>query len=55
MNEQYLNLYLGELEHYHNFSKSRLYSLLAECGFEAVRYGISERYRVCMVVIALRR
>jgi SAM-dependent methyltransferase len=47
------NPYWGELEHYHNFSRSRLYALLAESGFEPVRYGISERYRVCMEVVAL--
>lgn len=46
------NPYWGELEHYHNFSRTRLYALLAECGFEPVRYGISERYRACMEVIA---
>lgn len=47
--------YLGEIEHYHNFSRTRLYSLFDECGFEAVRYGISERYRACMEVLAVRK
>lgn len=46
------NPYWGELEHYHNFSRSRLYALLLETGFEPLRYGISERYRLCMEVIA---
>lgn len=46
------NPYWGELEHYHNFSRARLYSLLRECGFEPVRYGVSERYRCCMEVVA---
>lgn len=46
------NPYWGELEHYHNFSRTRLYALLRECGLEPVRYGISERYRSCMEVIA---
>ena len=46
------NPYWGEIEHYHNFSRSRLFELLRETGFEPVRYGISERYRVCMEVIA---
>jgi protein O-GlcNAc transferase len=46
------NPYWGELEHHHNFSRSRLYALLAEMGFEPVRYGVSERYRACMEVIA---
>jgi SAM-dependent methyltransferase len=48
------NPYWGEIEHYHNFSRSRLFGLLRETGFEPVRYGISERYRVCMEVIAKR-
>lgn len=48
------NPYWGEIEHYHNFSRSRLYDLLRETGFEPLRYGISERYRLCMEVIARR-
>ena len=46
------NPYWNEIEHYHNFSRTRLFKLLQETGFEPVRYGISERYRVCMEVIA---
>lgn len=46
------NPYWGELEHFHNFGKERLYKLLRETGFEPVRYGISERYRACMEIIA---
>ena len=46
------NPYWTELEHYHNFSRERLYDLLQENGFEACHYGISERYRVCMEVTA---
>jgi len=49
---QNANPYWNELEHCHNFSRTRLYELLHECGFEPVRYGISERYRVCMEVVA---
>jgi len=49
------NPYWGEIEHYHNFGSKRLYALLDECGFQAVRYGISLRYRACMEVIARRR
>lgn len=52
MNQQRANPYWAEIEHYHNFSRSRLYALLREMGFEPVRYGISERYRACMEVIA---
>jgi SAM-dependent methyltransferase len=46
------NAYWGELEHYHNFSRQRLFLLLDEMGFAPVSYGISERYRVCMEIIA---
>jgi 2-polyprenyl-3-methyl-5-hydroxy-6-metoxy-1,4-benzoquinol methylase len=48
------NPYWGEIEHYHNFGRRRLYSLLEETGFRPIRYSISERYRVGMEVIALR-
>lgn len=48
------NPYWGELEHFHNFSRRRLYALLTEHGFEPVHYTISERYRICMEVIARR-
>ena len=46
------NPYWGELEHYHNFGRQRLYSLLRQHGFEPIDYGISERYYMCMEVIA---
>jgi 2-polyprenyl-3-methyl-5-hydroxy-6-metoxy-1,4-benzoquinol methylase len=45
------NPYWGELEHYHNFSRQRLYDLMNDSGFEVAHYGISERYRICMEVI----
>jgi protein O-GlcNAc transferase len=46
------NPYWGEIEHYHNFGRTRLYTLLNECGFEPLLYGISHRYRACMEIIA---
>ncbi len=46
------NPYWREIEHCHNFSKTRLYALLRECGFEPIRYGISERYYSCMEILA---
>lgn len=49
------NPYWGEIEHYHNFSRSRLFALLHEHGFSPLRYGISERYRASMEVIARKR
>ena len=48
------NPYWGEIEHYHNFGRGRLYSLLEEFGFQPVSFAISERYRLCMEVIAKR-
>ncbi|MDR0457444.1 MAG: class I SAM-dependent methyltransferase [Burkholderiaceae bacterium] len=47
-----VNPHWDEIEHYHNFGRARLYRLLDEMGFVPLRYGISERYRVCMEVIA---
>jgi len=48
------NPYWGEIEHYHNFGRARLYALLEESGFRPLKYGISERYRACMEVIAVK-
>lgn len=50
-----INPYWGEMEHYHNFGRKRLFSLLEEVGFEVLRYGVSERYRMCMEVIAISK
>lgn len=47
-----VNPYWGEIEHYHNFGRKRLYELLDECGFQPARYSVSDRYRACMEVIA---
>lgn len=52
LDQQQTNPYWGEIEHYHNFTKSRLFGLLRETGFEPLRYAVSERYRVSMEVIA---
>lgn len=52
LNDTNTNPYWGEIEHYHNFSRSRLYALLRETGFEPLRYGVSDRYRAGMEVIA---
>jgi SAM-dependent methyltransferase len=46
------NPYWGELEHFHNFGRRRLYALLEETGFSPCRYGISQRYLACMEVTA---
>ena len=46
------NPYWFELEHFHNFSRDRLISLLSEHGFNFCHYDISIRYRACMEIIA---
>ena len=48
------NPYWQEMEHFHNFGRDSLYKALAQTGFRPVRFGISERYRVCMEVIAVK-
>jgi len=55
LDAQNTNPYWGEIEHYHNFGRSRLYALLQEHGFTPAEYGVSERYRACMEVVALRK
>jgi predicted O-linked N-acetylglucosamine transferase (SPINDLY family)/SAM-dependent methyltransferase len=49
-----VNPYWGELEHYHNFTRARLVRLLEAHGFKFAEYNISERYRSCMEVVALK-
>ena len=48
------NPYWGQLDHYHNFSRRRLYALLRSHGFRPVEYAVSERERVGMEVIAVK-
>ena len=55
LTESQINPYWGEIEHYHNFGRQRLYELLTEHGFEPVNYGISKRYRVGMEVISKKK
>jgi SAM-dependent methyltransferase len=52
MTETRTNPYWGELEHYHNFGRARLYQLLQSHGLEPLRYRVSQRYRVGMEVVA---
>jgi 2-polyprenyl-3-methyl-5-hydroxy-6-metoxy-1,4-benzoquinol methylase len=49
-----VNPYWSEIEHYHNFGFRRLRSLLADRGFRAVSCSVSNRYRVCMDVVAIK-
>ena len=47
-----INPYFNSIEHCHNFTKTRLETLLNECGFSVKRYGISKRYSYCMEIVA---
>ena len=47
-----VNPYWQEIEHFHNFSRERLFALLRDTGFEPLSYGVSERYRIGMEVVA---
>jgi hypothetical protein len=51
-NSQDVNPYWIEIEHYHNFTRQRLYGILEQAGFKPIHYAISERYRGCMEVLA---
>ena len=46
------NPYWHEIEHYHNFTRERLYALLVQAGFTPRHYAISQRYRCCMEILA---
>jgi protein O-GlcNAc transferase len=49
------NSFWIEIEHYHNFTRARLQALLRQSGFEPIWYGINNRYKCGMEVIARRR
>ena len=44
--------YWRELEHFHNFSRARLYALLEEMGFKPLRFNVSLRYTAGMEIVA---
>jgi SAM-dependent methyltransferase len=48
------NPYWVEIEHYHNFTRARLQALLHANGIEPIWYGVSNRYRCGMELIARR-
>jgi SAM-dependent methyltransferase len=50
--EEGINPYWSEVEHYHNFSYASLRQILVLEGFEPIRCLVSNRYRSCMDVIA---
>ena len=54
MDNANVNPYWIEIEHYHNFSRRRLYALLDEYGFCPERCWVSNRYKACIDVLATR-
>jgi SAM-dependent methyltransferase len=48
------NPYWFEIEHYHNFSRERLFMLLQAHGFDPVHMAVSERYRACIEITATK-
>lgn len=48
------NPYWVEMEHCHNFSRGLLMTLLRETGFAPVAYGVSQRYKCGMEIVARR-
>jgi SAM-dependent methyltransferase len=54
MDRKNVNPYWHEIEHYHNFSRKSLMSLLKKCNFLPVNYSVSQRYISCMEIIAVK-
>lgn len=52
MDRQGANVFWVDQEHYHNFTRQSLQTLLRVCGFTPVDYSVSSRYQMCMEVIA---
>jgi SAM-dependent methyltransferase len=48
------NPYWAEFEHYHNFTRARLVSLLQSHGFKFAEYDVGEHHRSSMEIIALK-
>jgi len=48
------NPYWGEIEHLHNFTRSRLQSLLRDCGFTPISFNIPKRWMLGMEIVARR-
>ena len=46
------NPFWGEIAHMHNFARSRLQDALRKAGFQPLDYHVSDRYVMCMELIA---
>lgn len=49
------NPYWAEIEHYHNFSRTKLVELLDQHGLDVIDYYVSARYYSCMEIVARRQ
>eukprot|EP00039_Didymoeca_costata_P023434 m.7095 g.7095 ORF g.7095 m.7095 type:complete len:286 (-) comp3646_c0_seq1:78-935(-) len=54
MDQTGTNPYWGELEHFHNFNRTILVSLLVSEGFKLVHYDVSRRYKACMETVFVK-
>jgi protein O-GlcNAc transferase len=54
MDRKSVNPYWYEIEHYHNFSRKSLMSLLRKCNFVPMNYSVSQRYISCMEIVAVK-
>lgn len=50
-----MNPYWFEIEHCHNFNRTRLFALLDEMGFEPIDYNVNIRYRTGMEIVAHKK
>jgi len=48
------NPYWREIEHFHNFTRSRLQALLRDCGFNPISFDIPRRWVMGMEIVARR-
>jgi 2-polyprenyl-3-methyl-5-hydroxy-6-metoxy-1,4-benzoquinol methylase len=46
------NAYWREIEHYHNFTREKIYTELQKAGFKPISYAVTERYRCGMEILA---
>ncbi len=54
LDDENINPYWSEVEHYHNFSFRQVRTLLEEHGFDSISCSVSNRYRLGMDVTAVK-
>jgi len=55
LDDKNTNPYWVEIEHYHNFTRKNLAFLLEAHGFSPISYHVSQRYRACCEIIAMKK